>query len=63
MSVRTIWVLCEPTSSGISTPSLELLTAARSLADRVEAITWGTATASNARGAWRVWRQRGARRR
>ena len=48
MSVRTIWVLCEPTGSGISTPSLELLTAARSMAERVEAITWGSATASNA---------------
>jgi electron transfer flavoprotein alpha subunit len=48
MSVRTIWVLCEPSSSGITTPSLELLTAARGLADTVEAITWGPATASSA---------------
>jgi electron transfer flavoprotein alpha subunit len=48
MSVTTIWVLCEPTSNGISTPSLELLTAARSMADTVEAITWGSATGSNA---------------
>ena len=34
--------LAEPTSSGITTPSLELLTAARGLAESVEAITLGT---------------------
>jgi electron transfer flavoprotein alpha subunit len=48
MPVSTIWVLCEPTTQGISTTSLELLTAARGLAGRVEAISWGTATAANA---------------
>jgi electron transfer flavoprotein alpha subunit len=48
MSVRTIWVLCEPAPSGISTTSLELLTAARSLAESVEAISWGASTAANA---------------
>ena len=48
MPVHTIWVLCEPTSSGISPVSLELLTAARGLATSVEAISWGPSTASNA---------------
>jgi electron transfer flavoprotein alpha subunit len=48
MTVRTIWVLSEPTPSGISTASLELLTAARGLAESVEAISWGPSTAANA---------------
>ena len=48
MSVQTIWVLCEPTPSGISPVSLELLTAARGLAASVEAISWGPSTASHA---------------
>jgi electron transfer flavoprotein alpha subunit len=41
MPVPSIWVLAEPTATGISTTSLELLTAARGLATSVEAITWG----------------------
>jgi len=48
MSVPTIWVLAEPTPTGVSTTSLELLTAARGLADAVEAISWGPSTAANA---------------
>jgi electron transfer flavoprotein alpha subunit len=48
MSVNTIWVVAEPSSGGITTPSLELLTAARGLAGAVEAISWGPDTASNA---------------
>jgi electron transfer flavoprotein alpha subunit len=48
MSVQTIWVLCEPTPSGISTTSLELLSAARTLAASVEAISWGPSTAQHA---------------
>ncbi len=48
MTVRTLWVLCEPTTAGISTTSLELLTAARGLAGTVEAITWGQDAAANA---------------
>jgi len=48
MPVSTIWVLAEPSAAGISTSSLELLTAARSLASTVEAISWGPDTAANA---------------
>jgi len=48
MPVSAIWVLCEPTSSGVTTTSLELLAAARALATRVEAVSWGPSTAANA---------------
>jgi electron transfer flavoprotein alpha subunit len=48
MPASTIWVLCEPTAQGISTTSLELLTAARGLAATVEAVSWGTDTQRNA---------------
>ena len=48
MSVSTIWVVAEPSATGITTTSLELLTAARSLAGAVEAISWGPDTARNA---------------
>ena len=48
MSVSTIWVVAEPSSDGITTASLELLTAARGLATKVEAVSWGPATSSNA---------------
>jgi electron transfer flavoprotein alpha subunit len=48
MSVNTIWVVAEPSSGGITTTSLELLTAARGLASEVAAISWSTATASSA---------------
>jgi electron transfer flavoprotein alpha subunit len=41
MPVRSIWVLAAPAGSGVNTTSLELLTAARGLAERVEAISWG----------------------
>jgi electron transfer flavoprotein alpha subunit len=48
MSVSTIWVVAEPSSDGITTASLELLTAARGLATKVEAVSWGPTTSSNA---------------
>lgn len=41
MPVRSIWVLAEPVRGGVSTTSLELLTAARGFAEHVEAISWG----------------------
>jgi electron transfer flavoprotein alpha subunit len=41
VALAKIWVLAEPAGSGFTTTSLELLTAARSFADRVDAITWG----------------------
>jgi electron transfer flavoprotein alpha subunit len=47
--VSTIWVLCEPApGGGVTTTSLELLTAARGLAATVEAVSWGPSTAANA---------------
>jgi electron transfer flavoprotein alpha subunit len=48
MSVQTIWVLAEPSATGITSTSLELLSKAASLADKVEAISWGPNTANNA---------------
>jgi electron transfer flavoprotein alpha subunit len=42
MPVRSIWVLAEPVRGGVSTASLELLTAARGFAEHVEAISWGS---------------------
>jgi electron transfer flavoprotein alpha subunit len=48
MPVNTIWVVAEPSSNGITTASLELLTAARGLAQTVEAVSWGPATSTNA---------------
>jgi electron transfer flavoprotein alpha subunit len=41
MPLGSIWVLAEPARGGVNPTSLELLTAARGLADRVEAISWG----------------------
>ncbi len=41
MTLSTLWVLAEPSSGSFSSTSLELLSHARSLADSVEAITWG----------------------
>ena len=58
MSVRTIWVLCEPTASGISTPSLELLTAARSLAEHRRGDHLGERDRVERRGPRRVRRER-----
>ena len=48
MAISKIWVVAEPTDSGLTTTSLELLTAARSLAGTVEAVTWGTNAAGSA---------------
>ncbi len=46
MSVQKIWVLAEVADGAPVTTSLELLTAARSLASTVEAVAWGDATAA-----------------
>jgi electron transfer flavoprotein alpha subunit len=46
MSVQKIWVLAEVADGVPVTTSLELLTAARSLASTVEAVAWGDATAA-----------------
>ena len=46
MSVQKIWVLAEVADGAPVTTSLELLTAARSLAATVEAVAWGDATAA-----------------
>lgn len=48
MSITKIWVVAEPADTGITSTSLELLTKARDLAGTVEAVTWGTNTATNA---------------
>jgi electron transfer flavoprotein alpha subunit len=41
MSVSTIWVVCEPTGSGVTTTSKELLSEARRLGATVSAVSWG----------------------
>ena len=41
MSIEKIWVLAEVSGGSPVTTSLELLTAARSLASVTEAVTWG----------------------
>ncbi len=41
MTLSTLWVVAEPAGDGLSTTSLELLSAARGLATTVAAITWG----------------------
>jgi electron transfer flavoprotein alpha subunit len=46
MSVDTIWVLAEVADGAPITTSLELITAARSLAGTVEAVAWGEGTES-----------------
>jgi electron transfer flavoprotein alpha subunit len=46
MAVDKIWVLAEVADGSPITTSLELITAARSLAGAVEAVAWGDATAS-----------------
>ena len=43
MTLSTLWVVAEPSGDGLSTTSLELLSAARGLAATVEAVTWGGA--------------------
>jgi electron transfer flavoprotein alpha subunit len=48
MAISKIWVIAEPSDTGITTTSLELLTKARELAGTVEAVTWGLNTAANA---------------
>jgi electron transfer flavoprotein alpha subunit len=44
--MERIWVLAETTGQGPTALTLELLTEARSLASRVEAVAWGADTAS-----------------
>jgi electron transfer flavoprotein alpha subunit len=46
MPVDTIWVLAEVADGAPITTSLELITAARSLAGKVDAVTYGDATAA-----------------
>jgi electron transfer flavoprotein alpha subunit len=46
MAHDKVWVLAEYTDAGPTTPTLELLTEARALGSTIEAITWGTGTAS-----------------
>jgi electron transfer flavoprotein alpha subunit len=46
MSVDKIWVLAEVADGAPTTPSLELITAARELGTTVEAVAYGDATAS-----------------
>ncbi len=41
MTLSTIWVLAEPANGTFTATSLELLSAARGLADDVAAVTWG----------------------
>ena len=48
MPLSNIWVVVEPTSSGLSSTSLELLTHARTFGASVSAITWGDAAANAA---------------
>ena len=48
MAISKIWVVVEPTEAGLTTTSLELLTAARELASTVEAVSWGPDGAATA---------------
>jgi electron transfer flavoprotein alpha subunit len=48
MAIDTIWVVAELTETGPTTTTLELLTAARDLGSKVEAVAWGTTTGANA---------------
>jgi len=41
MAISKIWVVAEPTEAGLTTTTLELLSAARGFAPTVEAVTWG----------------------
>lgn len=45
MALSTLWVVTEPSGDGLTTTSLELLSAARTLAERVVAVSWGTGAA------------------
>jgi electron transfer flavoprotein alpha subunit len=46
MSIEKVWVLSEVADGAVTTTSLELLTEARSLGSTVEAVAWGSDTAS-----------------
>ncbi len=46
MSIEKVWVLAEVAEGSVTSTSLELLTEARTLGSTVEAVTWGTDTAS-----------------
>jgi len=48
MALTSIWVVAEPGEGSLTSTSLELLSAARSLSDDVSALTWGEAGASHA---------------
>ena len=45
MSISTIWIYGEATNGSVSTTTLELITGARQLADTVEVIVHGDASA------------------
>ena len=48
MTIAKIWVVAEASESGLTTTTLELLTAAREFATTVEAVAWGADTATHA---------------
>ncbi|MDE3064139.1 MAG: electron transfer flavoprotein subunit alpha/FixB family protein [Acidobacteriota bacterium] len=48
MTLSSIWVVAEPGDGSFTTASLELLSAARAMADTVAAVTWGGAAWSPA---------------
>jgi len=48
MAINKVWVLAEAGDSGPTPVTLELLTEARSVASTVEAVAWGSDTASMA---------------
>lgn len=48
MALNSIWVIVEPSNGSFTTPSLELLTHARTLATTVAAITWGADVGAHA---------------
>src|SRR5579863_10053113 len=48
MALSTIWVVAEPGDGSLTSTSLELLSAARTLADTVAAVTWGDGAAAGA---------------
>ncbi|MGC1418902.1 MAG: electron transfer flavoprotein subunit alpha/FixB family protein [Acidimicrobiales bacterium] len=46
MTLSSLWVVVEPSNGALTSGSLELLSAARNLADSVSAVTWGDDGAS-----------------
>ena len=48
MAISKIWVVAEPTESGLTNTTLELLSAARTFAGTVEVVSWGANAAQSA---------------